>query len=204
MGHPESGHSVLIQLLSLSSLHKVCGTSVDDYSYIMGYGNVTYSRIGKFCSIADMVRINPGNHPMHRATQHHFTYRSALFGLGADDPGVFSWRRAKPVEVGHDVWIGHSAIILAGISIGTGASVGAGAVVTKDVAPYTVVAGVPAMPIRKRFPQDIQEALLRIRWWNWSHDQLKAALTDFRQLEIAKFIDKYDCLDGLDLPAGQT
>jgi phosphonate metabolism protein (transferase hexapeptide repeat family) len=179
-------------------------SSLDDYSYIMTYGNVIYSRIGKFCSIADMVRINPGNHPMHRATQHHFTYRSALFGLGTDDPEVFSWRRAKPVEIGHDVWVGHGAIILAGVSIGTGASVGAGAVVTKDVAPYTVVAGVPATPVRKRFPRDIQEALLRIRWWNWSHDQLKAALPDFRQLEVAQFIDKYDGLDGLGSSEGQA
>jgi phosphonate metabolism protein (transferase hexapeptide repeat family) len=167
-------------------------TVMGDYSYITNDGNVIYTRIGKFCSIAAMVRINPGNHPMQRATQHHFTYRSRQFGMGEDDPDVFSWRRSKPVTIGHDVWIGHGATILAGIQIGSGAVVGAGAVVTKDVAPYTIVAGVPAQPIRQRFPQAVQEALGRICWWHWSHEQLTQAMPDFRGWSIEAFIEKYD------------
>jgi phosphonate metabolism protein (transferase hexapeptide repeat family) len=166
-------------------------SSLDDYSYIMGNGNVIYSHIGKFCSIAAMVRINPGNHPMHRATQHHFTYRSEQFGLGPDDPEVFDSRREKAVTIGHDVWIGHGAVVLPGVNIGTGAVVGAGAVVSKDVAPYTIVAGVPAKPIRLRFPRSAQKALLKLQWWNWTDDQLKTALPDFRQLDIDAFITKY-------------
>jgi phosphonate metabolism protein (transferase hexapeptide repeat family) len=167
-------------------------TLMGDYSYITNDGNVIYSRIGKFCSIAAMARINPGNHPMQRATQHHFTYRSRQFNMGDDDPEIFNWRRSQPVTIGHDVWVGHGATILAGTQIGTGAVVGAGAVVTKDVAPYTIVAGVPAAPIRLRFPEAVQEALGRICWWNWSHEQLTEAMPDFRGLRIEQFIQKYD------------
>ena len=112
--------------------------------------------------------------------------------MGADDPLVFADRRKKPVKIDHNVWIGHSAVILPGVHIGTGAVVGAGAVVSKHVAPYTIVAGVPAQPIRRRFSTQIQEALLRIGWWDWTHDQLEAALTDFRRLDIDAFIEKYD------------
>jgi phosphonate metabolism protein (transferase hexapeptide repeat family) len=165
---------------------------LEDYSYITNDGNVIHAWIGKFCSIAAMVRINPGNHPMQRATQHHFTYRSRQFDMGEDDPQVFNWRRSQPVTIGHDVWIGHGATILAGVQIGTGAVVGAAAVVTKDVAPYTIVAGVPAKPIRQRFPEEVQIALERIGWWNWSHQQLARAMPDFRGLSIEQFVDKYD------------
>ena len=166
-------------------------SEMDDYSYIVNDGNVIHSRIGKFCSIAAMVRINPGNHPMHRAAQHHFTYRSRQFGMGEDDAEVFRDRRNRPVVIGHDVWIGHGAVVLPGVRIGTGAVVGAGAVVSKDVAPYTLVAGVPAKVIRRRFSRDIEQALLRIQWWHWSHEQLQQALSDFRNPDIRVFIDKY-------------
>lgn len=185
-------HSQLGAYTEVGPHTQIQETVIDDYSYIMGNGNVIYSRIGKFCSIASMVRLNPGNHPMHRATQHHFTYRSEQFGLGEDDPQVFSSRRSRPVALGHDVWIGHGAAILPGVRIGTGAVVGAGSVVTKNVESYTIVAGVPAKPIRKRFPKDIQDALLRIRWWDWSHEQLKQSMSDFRNMAIESFVTKYD------------
>jgi phosphonate metabolism protein (transferase hexapeptide repeat family) len=167
-------------------------TAMADYSYITNDGNVIYSHIGKFCSIAAMVRINPGNHPMHRATQHHFTYRSRQFGMADDDPEIFAWRRAKPVSIGHDVWIGHGAVILAGVTIGNGSVVGAGTVVTRDISPYSIVAGTPAKVIRLRFTKKCQQALERIRWWEWSHKRLKTALPDFRSLTIEAFTEKYD------------
>ena len=161
------------------------------YSYIVEDGDVAYALIGKFVSIARAVRINPGNHPMWRPSQHHFVYRAAAYGLGEDEPDFFDWRREHRVTIGHDVWIGHGAIVLPGVTVGTGAVVGAGAVVSRDVAPYTVVAGVPARVIKRRFSEHVAERLLALAWWDWPHERLEAALQDFRQLDVEGFLAKY-------------
>jgi hypothetical protein len=161
-----------------------------DYSYAADNVSVIYADVGKFCSIAAHVRINPGNHPMDRVTQHHATYRRAQYGFGdADEASFFDWRRSFRCAIGHDVWIGHGAIVMPGVSIGTGAVVGSGAVVTRDVAPYTIVAGVPARPIRPRFPEDVVEKLLAIRWWDWDRATLEARFDDL--LDLPTFLRKY-------------
>ena len=166
--------------------------SMDDYSYVVNDSQITYTTIGKFCSIAAMTRINPGNHPMHRTTQAHFTYRaSAYFDGEPDDTDFFNWRRAHHVQIGHDVWIGHGAIILPGHNIGTGAVVAAGAVVTKDVPAYTIVAGNPARVIKRRFSEKVADRLTDLAWWDWNHDMLRQALPDFRTLSVEDFLDKY-------------
>lgn len=168
-------------------------STLGDYSYVVNDSDVIYTTIGKFCSIAAHTRINPGNHPMQRASQSHFTYRaSAYFDDAQDEPGFFDWRRSTPVTIGHDVWIGHGAIVLAGRSIGTGAVVAGGAVVTKDVPAYTIVAGNPARPVRRRFPEAIAERLEALAWWDWDHGALRAALDDFRALRIEAFLEKYE------------
>jgi phosphonate metabolism protein (transferase hexapeptide repeat family) len=167
--------------------------TMGDYSYVVNDAQITYTTIGKFCSIAAMTRINPGNHPMHRATQAHFTYRaSAYFPGEADDAAFFDWRRAHHVTIGHDVWIGHGAIILPGRNIGTGAVIAAGAIVTKDVPPYAIVAGNPARIVRPRFPDDIAARLMALAWWDWDHETLRLALPDFRALAIEDFLGKYE------------
>jgi phosphonate metabolism protein (transferase hexapeptide repeat family) len=164
-----------------------------DYSYVVNDAQITYTTIGKFCSIAAMTRINPGNHPMHRATQAHFTYRASTYFPGeSDETEFFAWRKQHAVDIGHDVWIGHGAIVLPGRSIGTGAVVAAGAIVTKDVPAYTIVGGNPARPIKRRFAEDITERLGRLAWWDWDHEALRAALPDFRRLEISEFLQKYE------------
>ncbi|MEZ5787029.1 MAG: chloramphenicol acetyltransferase [Xanthobacteraceae bacterium] len=172
---------------------KLLETALGDYSYVVNDSDIAYATIGKFCSIAAMTRINPGNHPMQRASQAHFTYRaSAYFAGEADEPGFFAWRRAHRVVIGHDVWIGHGAVVLPGRSIGTGAVIAAGAVVTKDVGDYTIVAGNPARVVRSRFPAAIAARLKRLGWWDWSHEVLHAALNDFRALSVVEFLDKYE------------
>ena len=173
-----------------AKLHDVV---MDDYSYVVNDAQITYAGIGKFCSIAAMTRINPGNHPMHRATQAHFTYRaSTYFPEETDDAEFFEWRRSHRVQIGHDVWIGHGAVVLPGRSIGTGAVVAAGAIVTKDVPAYTIVAGNPARMIRRRFPEDVANRLAQLAWWDWDHETLRRALPDFRKLAVEDFLAKYE------------
>ena len=169
---------------------KLIETVLGDYSYLYGGNDVIYTEIGKFCSIASNVRINPVNHPAFtRAASHHFTDRRAKFGFGEEDMRVTEWRRENRVIIGNDVWIGHNAVIMGGVTIGDGAIVAAGAVVTHDVAPYEVVGGVPAQHIKMRFDEDTVRTLQEIRWWDWSHEEIKERVEDFCDLEL--FCRKY-------------
>jgi phosphonate metabolism protein (transferase hexapeptide repeat family) len=170
---------------------KVLESCLGDYSYLAGSdGMVIYTDIGKFCSIASHVFINPGDHPMHRVTQHHCTYRRRRYGFAlTDDEEIFEWRRQRRCRIGHDVWIGTGAKVMAGVSIGTGAVVAAGAVVTHDVAPYHIVAGVPARPMRARFAREIIDKLMTIAWWDWDRPTLEQRFKDFSNLE--KFLEAY-------------
>jgi phosphonate metabolism protein (transferase hexapeptide repeat family) len=165
-------------------------SSLGDYSYVMQHCQVMHASIGKFCSVASFVRLNPGNHPLDRVTSHHMTYRARQYGFAdLDDADFFEWRRASPVTVGHDVWIGHNATVMPGVSIDNGAAIGAGAVVTKDVPPYMVVVGVPGRVLRPRFTRDVIEQLEHIAWWDWSRAQLEARFEDFKDME--RFLMKY-------------
>jgi hypothetical protein len=102
-------------------------TVMGDYSYIVQDGQIDMSTIGKFCSIASHVRINPGNHPMERASQSHFLYRASRYFDGEpDEAGFFDWRRSHAVTIGHDVWIGHGGVVLAGKSCRHGRRGGGG------------------------------------------------------------------------------
>ncbi|RCW51717.1 hypothetical protein DFP97_10157 [Paenibacillus prosopidis] len=161
-----------------------------DYSYCTDEVQINYAEIGKFCSIASHVCINPGNHPMWRVTQHHATYRRAAYQLAeTDDMEFFEWRRSRKVTIGHDVWIGHGVTVMPGVTIGTGAVVGSGAVVTKDLEPYTIAAGVPAKQIKERFSRQVSRKLLEIAWWDWPRDMLEDKFDELNDVE--KFISKY-------------
>ncbi|WP_313197471.1 DapH/DapD/GlmU-related protein [Rhizobium sp.] len=163
-----------------------------DYSYIERDGSIWCATIGKFVNIAAAVRINATNHPMQRATLHHFTYRAAYYWDDADmEQEFFDWRREHRITIGHDVWIGHGATLLPGVNVGNGAVIGAGAVVSKDVAPYTIVGGVPAKLIRERFAKQIGEEMDRLAWWDWDHKRLRSALEDFRALSAEDFLARY-------------
>lgn len=164
-----------------------------DYSYIMEDGSAWCATIGKFANIASSVRINATNHPVWRPTLHHFTYRASDYWPDAAmDTDFFAWRRDNRVVIGHDVWIGHGATILPGVRVGDGAVIGAGAVVSKDVAPYTIVGGVPAKLIRERFGKDIAKRFEKLAWWDWDHGRLRDALDDFRTLDAEAFLARHN------------
>lgn len=169
----------------------VSESDIGDYSYLFGHNDLWCASIGKFNSIATGVRINPVQHPMReRAAAHHLTYRAAHYGLGEDDPSIIHWRRERRVTTGNDVWIGHNAVVMGGVTVGDGAVVAAGAVVTHDVAPYEIVGGVPARHMGWRYDEDTVAAMLRIRWWDWSHEELRKRLPDFN--DVPAFVEKYD------------
>ncbi len=172
---------------------KLLEVELSDYSYVVNDSDIAYAHIGKFCSIAAMTRINPGNHPMHRVSQSHFTYRAGAYFSGeTDEAEFFAWRRRHRVMIGHDVWVGHGAIILPGRSIGDGAVIAAGAVVTKDVPAYVIVAGNPARLIRQRFPAEIAARIQALAWWDWPHERLRQTLPDFRNLPPLDFLERYE------------
>ncbi|MCI4664324.1 MAG: chloramphenicol acetyltransferase [Neomegalonema sp.] len=164
-----------------------------DYSYTDRFADIANATIGKFANIASFTRINPGDHPMERASQHHFMYRASYYWTDAEDEAeIFARRAAKPVVLGADVWVGAQAIVLSDRTIGDGAVVAAGAVLTKDVPPYEIWGGAPARKLRDRHPPAVAERLQALRWWDWSHAQLRAALPDFRALSVAAFLEKYE------------
>lgn len=193
--HPsaEVKDSVLGRYTEIGANCQVHHSTLGDYSYAIDGTQIAYAEIGKFANIAANVRIYASRHPMHRASLHHFTYRSSWYFDGeADDHGFFEWRAENGISIGHDTWIGHGAVIMPGVKVGIGAIIGSNAVVTRDVADFAIAVGVPAKPIRQRFPAPIADRLVALGWWDWSHEKLHRALPDFRALEIEAFLEKYE------------
>lgn len=145
-------------------------TVIGRYSYIGEYTKIDKCvRIGRYCSIAANVTIGATIHPTNWLSTSPFQYDLWL------DPETQKkqWITAKATNIGNDVWIGANAVIQSGISVGDGAIIGSAAVVTHDVPPYAIVAGVPARILRYRFEPDIVKALLKIKWWNLKHEKIR-------------------------------
>ena len=157
------------------------------YSFC-GYECAIYNcDIGKFCSIASYVRIGGSEHPFE------WVSTSPVFYKGRDSvkKKYVEYERKEDLHthIGNDVWIGEGCHIKAGVNIGDGAIVGMGSVVTKDVAPYTIVAGNPAKVIRYRFDNKVCEQLLELQWWDWDEELLERLSPYIR--EPHKFVDAY-------------
>ena len=141
--------------------------------------------IGKFCSIACGVKFifNCANHTLKSLS----TYTFPLFFEEWDLPKsevASTWDNKGDIVIGNDVWIGYDAVIMAGITIGDGAIIGTRAVITKDVEPYSIVGGVPAKEIRKRFAPEVIKRLLELQWWNWSEEKIRREINAIRNGEI--------------------
>lgn len=134
-------------------------------------------KIGKFCSIACGAKFlfTSANHAMNSLSTYPFPIFFEEWGLDVKNI-TDAWDNKGDIIIGNDVWIGYEAVILSGITIGDGAIIGTRAVVTKDVPPYTIVGGVPAKPIRKRFDDVTIARLLELKWWDWSEERIKANL----------------------------
>ena len=171
---------------------RVLNSHFEDYAYCDRLADIANTTVGKFANIAALCRIGPTDHPYDHASLHHFLYRSSSYWEDAeDDPVYFAGRAARRTVIGPDTWVGHGAIIKPEVTIGAGAIVASGAVVTRDVPPYTIVAGVAATELRPRFAASVADRLMALAWWDWDHVRLRQALPDFRTLKAEAFLEKY-------------
>lgn len=164
-----------------------------DYSYCDRFADIANASVGKFSNIAAFVRIGATDHPLEKASLHHFHYRSADYFDDADhDDAWFDHRQTRRTVIGHDTWLGHGAQVRPDVTIGHGAVVAGGAIVTKDVPPFMIVAGIPAAPLRPRFTSGVADRLMALAWWDWPHARLRSTLEDFRSLSAEEFLERYE------------
>ena len=146
--------------------------------------------IGKFCSIACGVKFlfNSANHTLKSLSSYTFPLFYEDWGLEKSNVAT-AWDNKGDIVIGNDVWIGYEVVIMAGVHIGNGAIIAARAVVTKDVPAYTIVGGVPARPIRKRFDEDTIHKLEALQWWNWPTEKIRQYLPNINKGNINELFE---------------
>ena len=166
--------------------------TVGKYSGMNEHTFLARATMGAFCAIGARTAINPFNHPTHWLSIHEFQYHPTSYDWVDEYKSIERLTRTpemfKRVTIGNDVWMGHNVNVMSGVSVGDGAVIAAGAIVTKDVPPYAIVAGVPAIVKRYRFSEKIIERLLRSKWWD----------LDLSQLSGLPFNDIEGCLDSIE------
>ena len=147
--------------------------------------------IGKFCSIACGAKFlfNSANHTMRSLSTYPFPIFFEEWGLNIESITT-AWDKKGDIIIGNDVWIGYEALILSGVTIGDGAIIASRAVVTKDVPPYTIVGGIPAKIIRKRFPDNDIESLMKMKWWDWPTKQIQEHISEIQSGKIDDLKEK--------------
>lgn len=145
-------------------------------------------KIGKFCSIACGAKFlfNSANHTMKSLSTYPFPIFFEEWGLDVRDI-TSAWDNKGDIVIGNDVWIGYEAVIMAGVTIGDGAIIGTRAVVTKDVPPYTIVGGVPAKEIRKRFSEEMIAHLLNAKWWDWPIERISQNIEAIKAGKVKQY-----------------
>ena len=157
------------------------GVQMGRYSYMGKNNSVANATIGSFCSIASYCAIGGGAHPLDMVSTSPVFYNGK--NIFNQNFGDIKTELNKPVVIGNDVWIGEAVFINDGIKVGDGAIIGAHSVVTHDVPPYAVVAGAPAKVIRYRFSEEAIEKLIKIKWWDWSEEELKKHGSQFSSVD---------------------
>jgi acetyltransferase-like isoleucine patch superfamily enzyme len=164
---------------------------IGEFSYgrpkVIAFTKDTKLTIGKFCSIAANVKIILGaDHRTDWVSTYPFP---ALGRIWSEAAGVEGHPASKgDIVIGNDVWIAEGAVILSGVKIGTGAVIGSQAVVSREVAPYTIVSGNPARPVKKRFDEETIKMLLQIQWWNWPVEKIRKHLPLICSPNIDEFL----------------
>lgn len=146
-------------------------------------------KIGRFCSVACGAKFvfTSANHTLHSLSTYTFPIFFEEWGLDVKNI-TEAWDNKGNIIVGNYVWIGYGAVILSGVTVGDGAIIGARAVVTKDVPPYTIVGGVPARQIRKRFDEETIKKLLTLQWWNWDYEKIRKNIPAIQSGDIESLL----------------
>jgi acetyltransferase-like isoleucine patch superfamily enzyme len=153
-------------------------STIDHFTYVGKNCLIQNAVIGKFCSIANDVCIGLGKHPTNLISTSPLFYRTKnILNIKLVEKTI-DFEEYAQITIGHDVWIGACAILMDGITVNNGAIIGANSVVTKDVPPYAIVAGVPAKVIKYRFPEDKIEELQKSAWWYWPFEKIKQKIKD--------------------------